>query len=728
MKSHLKPLAALLAACPLSALAAEAIATLDEIVVTAARHAYQPITSLGLEVAGIAPLRSAGSDSASLLRDVPGVSLLGAGGVSSLPAIHGLADDRVNVQVDGMDLISACPNHMNSPLSYIDPSNVASAKVYAGLAPVSAGGDSLGGSIHMSSPAPVFAAAGQILTQGQVGTFYRSNGDAHGANLSATLASNTVSFNYTGSTAQAGDYKAGADFKTASASLPANVVGSTSYESENQEIGLALRHDDRLLELKVSAQNLPHEDFPNQRMDMTQNDSTQVNLHYVGQQGWGKLDARAYSEDTRHEMDFGADKQFVYGTAHGMPMNTTGNARGAKLQAELALSDHDTLRLGSEFQNYRLNDWWPPSGTGTMSPSTFWNIDDGKRDRYAVFGEWESRLNPLWTSQVGLRHETVDMNTGNVAGYAASNGMAPMLSNQLKDSTTFNAQDHGKTDQNWDLTALARYIPSETSDYAFGYARKTRSPNLYERYTWSTWSMAAVMNNFAGEANGYVGNLNLKPEVAHTLSFTGDWHDADREHWDVKVTPYATYVQDYIDAQCLPGTICTASKFNVLQHVNQSARIQGLDLAGHLRLGSSEKFGRFTATGLVNYVQGENRTTGDHLYDMMPLNVRLALVQTIGHWSNTIESRFVAAKTEVSAVRNEIKTPGYSLCTLRSSYEWRRYRVDFGVDNLFDRQYALPLGGTYVGQGATMSINGIPWGVAVPGMGRTIHLGLNLKF
>ncbi|MDP2852556.1 MAG: TonB-dependent receptor plug domain-containing protein, partial [Gallionella sp.] len=65
--------------------------------------------------------RASTSDTAKLLDGQPGVSLSGAGGVSSLPVIHGMADDRVRVKVDGMDLISACANHMNPPLSYIDP-------------------------------------------------------------------------------------------------------------------------------------------------------------------------------------------------------------------------------------------------------------------------------------------------------------------------------------------------------------------------------------------------------------------------------------------------------------------------------------------------------------------------------------------------------------------------------------------------------------------------------
>ena len=57
--------------------------------------------------------RRGGPDTTTLLSDIPGVSLYGSGGVSSLPVIHGLADDRLRVQVDGMNLISACANHMN---------------------------------------------------------------------------------------------------------------------------------------------------------------------------------------------------------------------------------------------------------------------------------------------------------------------------------------------------------------------------------------------------------------------------------------------------------------------------------------------------------------------------------------------------------------------------------------------------------------------------------------
>jgi len=139
-------------------------------------------------------LQPATSDTATLLRGVPGISFYGAGGVSSLPSIRGLADDRIRIKVDGMDLIAACPNHMNPALSYQDPSNVGMLTVYSGVAPVSVGGDSIAGTILAATAAPVFAQPGEgVLAKGEFGGFYRSNGNAMGGNVSATLANESFS-------------------------------------------------------------------------------------------------------------------------------------------------------------------------------------------------------------------------------------------------------------------------------------------------------------------------------------------------------------------------------------------------------------------------------------------------------------------------------------------------------------------------------------------------------
>lgn len=749
-------LSAAIAVLPFAALAADEVVVLPEVVVKGAKPEAAPAPLYDSEVDAdtLQSLRPATSDTASLLGNLPGVSLYGAGGVSSLPSIRGLADDRLRIKVDGMDLIAACPNHMNSPLSYIDPSAVASAKVYSGASPVSAGGDSIGGSIVVESAAPEFAKAGQgKLLKGEAGVFYRSNGNAVGGHLSATLASEQFSFNYTGSSAQSDNYTAGDDFKTytftgrAGHLLARDEVGSTAYKAINQAVTLAWKGDADLIEFKYGRQHIPYENYPNQRMDMTENLSDRFSLAWTGRQAWGTLKAQAWHEHTRHEMDFGEDKRYWYGAASGgaaaqdgtpcapigptcaagMPMNTDGKNTGLKLAADIALNARDTLKVGAEVQAYRLDDWWPPSGGG-MWPDTFRNINDGERDRYAVFGEWEARVNPQWTSVLGLRHETVKMDAGDVHGYCTS-GMC--MGNQLADSAAFNAQSHDKTDRNWDFSALARYTPDATQTFEAGVAQKTRSPNLYERYTWSTWSMAAVMNNYVGDGNGYVGDIDLKPEVAHTLSLAADWHDAGSKTWNLRVAPFYSHVKDYIDARCL--TTCNDNKFNVLQYVNQSARLYGIDLSGKALVASTQSYGDFSVSGLLNYVKGKNRDTGDGLYNIMPLNAKLALTQKWGRWTNTLEGQFVAAKEDVSDVRNEIETDGYSLFNIRSSYEWKQVRLDVGIENLFDRFYALPLGGAYLGQGMTMAMNppagNYPqWGTAVPGMGRSVYVGMSVKF
>jgi iron complex outermembrane receptor protein len=754
----LEPLSLMLAALPLAA-PAQQPATLGEIVVAEPKIEV-PLNTTGVGAADLQSLRPATSDTASLLRSVPGVSLYGAGGVSSLPAIHGLADDRLRIKVDGMDLIASCPNHMNPALSYLDPSNVGTLKVFAGIAPVSVGGDSIGGTIVAETPAPVFAAPGQgSLVKGEAGAFYRSNGHARGGNVSATYATEALNVSYSGASSQAGNYTAGGNFKSrretgrVGHTLPLDEVGSTAYKTGNHTLGIALKHASHLVEAKLGYQDMPYQLWPNQRMDLLENIQHRLNLRYLGQFDWGSFEARAYGEKVDHFMDFGADKRYWYGPnsggagavnpvcvpntnrpgcAWGMPMYTASRTTGASMKADVSLSRQHLLRLGGEIQRYRLDDWWPASGGG-MWPNTFWNINDGERDRTALFAEWEAHPAANWMTLLGARHERVRSDTGPVQAY--NNAAAP--------ATTlvpaFNNSDRSRVDRNWDFTALARHTPDAGLDIEFGLARKVRSPNLYERYSWFSRGMEMLMVNWFGDGNGYIGNMNLKPETAHTLSATFDWHAPDRS-WEFKATPYYTRVSDYIDVVRCPtslGGSCTvanrtaANSFVFLQFDNQSARLYGIDLSGHMPLAKSG-WGEWGLKGLLNYTNGRNRSTGDDLYNIMPLNARLTLTHRLGGWDNGIELVLVKAKNDVSAVRNEVATPGYSLVNLRASHAWKQVRVDFGIENLFDRRYNLPLGGAYLGQGTTMTSQAIGivprWGVAVPGMGRSLYAGLNVKF
>ena len=204
-------------------------------------------------------------------------------------------------------------------------------------------------------------------------------------------------------------------------------MGSTAYKTTNHSIGLAFKADKHLFEAKLGMQEMPYQLYPNQRMDMLKNDQQSINLRYTGQFAWGSLQARAYQEDVDHFMDFGADKRFWYGNgtpptgsggptavfgtpcspmsatcAAGMPMVTEGKTTGFSVKADLPLNPQDLLRVGGEVQQYRINDYWTPSGA-MMMPGTFLNIKDGERDRTAIFGEWEAQKGTQWMTLLGAR-------------------------------------------------------------------------------------------------------------------------------------------------------------------------------------------------------------------------------------------------------------------------------------------------------------------------------------
>jgi iron complex outermembrane receptor protein len=139
------------------------------------------------------------SDSASLVTDLPGGAVWGAGGVSSLPALNGFGADRVQVAINSMLISPGCPNEMNPPLSFVNPAMIAKMRTYLGIAPVSTGGDYIGGRIDVTTAPPAFAAGtAGWLTRATLSGFYRSNGNAYGVDATAAMANRDTSITYTG--------------------------------------------------------------------------------------------------------------------------------------------------------------------------------------------------------------------------------------------------------------------------------------------------------------------------------------------------------------------------------------------------------------------------------------------------------------------------------------------------------------------------------------------------
>ncbi|MFZ1086814.1 MAG: TonB-dependent receptor [Terracidiphilus sp.] len=647
---------------------------------------------------------------AEIVSDAPGVSLRENGQLAAVPLLHGLGDERAKLVVNGMTVSLACPNHMNPPLTYLAPAAAAQVTVMAGITPVSMGGDSVGGTIAVDSRMPVFATAGERTHQEGASTgFYRSNGQNYGGSLRNWVAGSNLGIGYTGSWANNSDYTDGSGHK----------VTSTYAQATDHTVILAAQKAGNLITLEASLHHTPYEGFVSAQMDMVRNDAETLNLHYQKTFTRGALDSHIFWQNTRHSMNIGKDKS-TFPMAMFMPMNSHGRDQGYNLNFEAPLSARQTLRAGNELHRFVLDDRWPPvAGTAPMmAPDMFVSINNGRRIRVGSYGELASKWNGQWSTLFGLRTDTVWTNAGPAQGYSTMMYGA--------DAAAFNASNRAHADEDFDATALVRYEPNRASTYEFGFARKTRAPNLYERYAWSTSLMASGMIGWFGDGNYYVGDVTLKPEIAHTFSGTAIWRGRASKAWEIKLTPHETFIQDYIDVNQISMVSYEVSNFAQLQFANHNARIYGIDYSAHSILWKSERLGQGKLNCTGGWMRGERLDAQTSLYQMMPLHARLNLDEELKGFTGGFSIQALDRKSRVDPNRLEQVTPGYTLYDLHTGYHRGYLEANAAADNLFNRNYELPLGGVnfddFMASGRMSQIK------PLTGRGRLLSFSLTARF
>ncbi|MDR3791766.1 MAG: TonB-dependent receptor [Terracidiphilus sp.] len=616
---------------------------------------------------------------AEMAAEAPGVSLRTNGELATSPVLHGLGEERTRIVVNGATVSSSCPNYMNDPLSYASNARAATVRVLAGLTPVSAGGDSLGGTVAVDSNPAAFADdASHIAAGANASSFYRSNGQTYGGTVNAWASNRNLAASYTGTWALNEDYTNGGGHK----------VTSTYAQSTDHVVTLSAQGRGNLVEVEAGLHNTPYEGFVNAQMDMTRNWAESVNLHYRRTFGAGSFDARGYWQGAWHSMNVGRDK-IAFPMAMWMPMNTHGRDTGYTVALEEQLGKRHTLHVGNELHRFRLDDTWPPVAGASMmmAPNTFVDIDNGRRTRLGTYTELESRWSPTFGTVFGLRNDTVWTNADAVVGYSSM---------YATDATAFNASSRAHTDAMVDVTAIAHWDATPLVAIEAGFARKNRAPNLYERYAWSKMWMAALMIGWAGDGNAYVGNVALRPESTNTVSGSLRVRGRSSHVWQLKASPYVNLLSGFIDVDTLATKAYGMTTLAKLQFANHAARIYGGDLAGNVTLWDNLRFGQGSLAGTAAWLHGERTDAQTPLYQMMPMHARVNFNE---EWRTLVAGVSVEAvdrKKNVDPHRFEQQTAGYALVGVHASYTRGAMEAGFSADNLLNRLYALPLGGVNV--------------------------------
>jgi len=672
LKPRLKPLIALLAACPWYGLAAE-IPMLDEISVTAQRPGFIPFASSRTTPTPVL------ADLAGALAELPGAAVVKNGPLTGIAQVRGLSGDRVNILVDGMDITPACPNHMDPPLHYTAPSDTENLTLIAGASPVSAGGDALGASILVQSARPAFQSGAGWQASGKIDAGFSGANDGWNLGLNAATSNQDNALSYAGNFAQ------GDDLNYANGS-----VKDSGYDSKRHKLSFARATESGRFDASVSQHRVKDAGNPSLPMDMVKDDADAVNLAWDGKLGDTSVTTRVYWHDIDHLMDNYSLRGLTAGMVAPATSTDIGLVLGGKRNMAGGRASFGAEWLSNEFAT---SSWF---STGVFSSDI---LRDATRDRLGVYGEWQGALAGAWSANLGLRSDTVRMNTGKVRSGAALAEVTTGLGG------AFNNSERKKTDHNWDWNALFQYAAAPDLGYEIGLTRKTRSPSLLERYEWTP------ANASAGQADGntYLGQLGLKPEVAHALSVAVQGKAGGH---DYKLGTFYQRVSDYI-----VGTPYANGTVNVLRYENHAARLYGLDGSWGYTVGA------WQFAGVLSYVRGRNLDNDSNLYRIAPLRLTLQASHQAGAWGNTLVARLAHRQDDVAsyskpgtgaALNNEQATPGYAVFDWHA--QWRAakgVKVNFGIDNLLDKLYYDHLGGINRVTGSDIAV-----GTRLPSAGR----------
>lgn len=643
------------------------------------------------------------SDVAEVLKELPGAQVNRNGPLTGIAQYRGLFGNRVNVLIDGISLKGAGPNGMDPPLSNLAPSLTESIQLHRGIAPVSSGIETIGGTITADPRQSRFTKGDAFEFHGAAGAGFQSVNDGLYGSLFASLANRNYRLHVSGSKEEGDDY----DFEGNRA------VRNTEYERKTASVGGGFRFfDDHEIGFNYSDLDWGPAGTPALPLDPLFVRGWHAKSDYQGRFGDSIIEAGYFYQDFRHAMDNFTLRPLASPAAARMTRTEVdGGGAHFALTTPLWLG---AWKTGFDFDQANHD------ATITNPNNPLFRIDNFvgvERDRYSLYTEWRGEVAKRWNLELGLRVTRAETDAGDVSATIpiGPGGSTPPPVVALQNG--FNAADRDVSDDTFDAALVLRHDLRDDLTLEAGFARKSRAPSYVERYLWLPLEITG------GLADGrlYVGDINLKPEVAYQFELGLEWRGSD-----FLFAPRAFYhqIDDYI--QGIPATdpnVITVANVNnapnPLQYANIDARLYGVDIEWNYSLTR-----HWLLDGTLSYVRGERRDAPDNLYRIAPFTNRIQLSYLASNWRAGVETVLVDSQDDVSAFNAEEPTPGYVLLNLRGEYQpVKGLNLALGVDNLLDKRYA-----EHVGSFNRVVQPDLAVGERIPSYGRNVFVNANFTW
>ncbi|PRK00436.1 TonB-dependent hemoglobin/transferrin/lactoferrin family receptor [Haemophilus influenzae] len=228
-------------------------------------------------------------------------------------------------------------------------------------------------------------------------------------------------------------------------------------------------------------------------------------------------------------------------------------------------------------------------------------------------------------------------------------------------------------------------------DFSAKYNEAFRAPSMQERFVSGS--------HFGGSIQGldiidrFVANPNLRPETAKNKEITANLHfDSlfkQGDKFKIEATYFRNDVKDLINLKRLddPNANGALSRTNSQYQNIANARLSGIELQAQYQ---TERLTLFTNYGST---KGRDKDSGEALSNIAASKIGVGADYAL------VKDKFTvgATVTHYAAQRRVPKDhgvtyPSYILTDLRATYaplkgEWKNLRLDFALENLFDRKY-----------------------------------------
>ncbi len=654
---------------------------LPEVVVTAP-HMEEPLKIVTDPKQPRQPLPA--HDGADYLKAIPGFSVIRKGGTDGDPVLRGMAGSRLNILLDGEQILGGCGMRMDPPTAYVFPEAYDRITVIKGPQNVLNGPGSSAGSVLFERDIKRFSSPG-VKANGSLmlGSFGRNDEvvDMRGGNANFYAQGAATR-------AQADDYKDG-EGRT--------VHSGYKRWSMNAALGWTPNNDARLeLSAAVSDGEAAYAD---RSMDGVKFKRENVGLKFLKKNISlliDKVEARIYYNYIDHVMDNYSLRAFTPSAM--MPNRAVSNpdreTMGGGMVIGLRFSDMTQASLGVDHQTNKHT--LRASMNQTIMPyESMARTEDANFRNTGLFGEL--------THLLGERNRII-------AGLRADNWSAQDKRANLTLMGATVANPTAGKDRSETLTSgFGRYehelANSPTTLYA-GLGHSERFPDY--------WELISANKESASSLSAFDTN----PEKTTQLDVGGIYRAGP---WSVSVSGFYNDISNYIMIQS--GVAKTGPMRTVTITRNVDATTWGGEVGVSYAISSN-----WRADATLAYVRGDNDTDGTPLAQLPPLEGRLGLTWDNRIWSVGSLLRLVSEQDRFDRNKGNIagqdigRTGGFGVFSLNAGYRPKKdVLISGGIDNLLDKAYA-----EHISRSGQTMITGFERTIRVNEPGRNVWIKANI--